>query len=130
MNKRGFTLIEVMLTVVVLSLGTLLIQESYLRTAHLFGVYANTFRARAWVDEKMWELREASVFAEAPASGSGAGSFTVSGKVFRWQSEVTPLPGKDAFALKVNVDWNEGNRPTWLTQETYATKTEIPLALA
>lgn len=129
-SKKGFTLIEIMLAVVFLALGTLLIQEGYLRSATLFGTYSNSFRARQWLAGKMWELKESVLHAETPAAGSDQGSFTESEKSFSWLTSVDARGEENLYLLRAEVHWNEGNRPIQIEKEEYVCREEKSLAAA
>ncbi len=125
-SARGFTLVEVLMAVAMLALGTLLIQEGFLRSAYLYGRYANTMRASVWVNERLWQAREAVLFSEDPPAPDG-GEFTSEGVPFRWALGVEALPlAKDLYALKLTVDWSEGGRPLSLVREIYAAKPPQP----
>lgn len=122
----GFTLVEVLMAVSFLALGTLMIQEGFLRSAALYGRYANTMRASVRTDAILWEAREAVLFSEgvpAPA----AGEFDSRGVPFRWRLSADPLAGaKDLYSLKVVVEWSEGARTQSLVREVYAAKPVQP----
>jgi prepilin-type N-terminal cleavage/methylation domain-containing protein len=120
-SREGFTLVEVMLAVAILALGTLVIQEGYLRSADLFGRYKNTLRAQIWAGEKMWEALDGAVHADPPVTGTSEGEFVSGGKRFRWRLEVEPL-GTLLYALRLRTEWQEGGRTVALLRETYASK--------
>jgi prepilin-type N-terminal cleavage/methylation domain-containing protein len=123
---RGFTLIEVLLAVSFLALGTLMIQEGFLRCATLYGRYANTMRASVWTNEILWEAREAALFTEVPPASS-EGEFEAEGVPFRWRLASSVVTGaKDLYSIKLTVEWNEGSRPQSLVREIYAAKPVLP----
>lgn len=125
-RRAGFTLVEVLMAVAMLALGTLLIQEGFLRSAHLYGRYTNTMRASVWMNERLWRAREAVLFSEEPPSPDG-GEFTAEGTSFKWLLGVEPLPkARRLYALKLTVDWREGSRPLSLVREIYAEQIPQP----
>ena len=110
------------MAVAMLALGTLLIQEGFLRSAYLYGRYADTMRASVWMNERLWQAREAVLFTDTPPEPDG-GEFTAEGKSFRWALGVEALPlAKDLYALKLTVDWREGDHPISIVREIYAAK--------
>lgn len=114
------------MAVSLLALGTLLIQEGFLRSAHLYGRYANTMRASVWMNERLWQARETALFSEDPPPPDG-GEFTSEGIPFRWSLGVSELPLTERlYALKLTVNWNEGGRPLSLVREIYAAKLPQP----
>lgn len=119
-SRAGFTLIEVMLAVVFLALGTLMIQEGFLRSANLYGRYVNTIRASVWMNGRLWSARETTLFSEeVPPSENG--ELVLGGVPFRWSLGVQQVD-EVLYALRLAVEWNEGSRPLTLTREIYATK--------
>ncbi|GEM_PF-2289262 len=119
-KKAGFTLIEVMLAVVFLALGTLMIQEGFLRSANLYGRYVNTMRASVWMNGRLWGAREAVLaLDEAPSSDNG--ELILDGVPFHWALDVREVD-KDLYALRLAMEWNEGSRPLSVIREIYATK--------
>lgn len=126
-RNRGFTLIEVMVTVVILALGTLMIQEGLLRAADLFGRHSNTVKVQRWVDEKIWQVRESFVYSDEVISDD-QGQFTQNGKLFTWALVVKSLAGEDLKSLALSVAWKEGNRYVTMTKEMYAAKLSTDLS--
>ncbi len=110
-----------MVTVVFLSIGTLMIQEGFLRAAGLYGRYANTLRAMLWADAKLWEGREGVQYAPSPEVAVQDGRFLSGGKSFSWHFETRQL-GVNLFAVRVDVAWHEGDRDLHLTREAYAAR--------
>lgn len=119
----GFTLIEVMLATVVLSVGTVLIQAGLLRSASLLSRYAHSLAAERWMDEKIWETKQSLFYSELPSEGAPAGSFTDSGKEFSWNLTVSPQEGKNLYLMELSVQWEEGHTPVSLKRTLLATNT-------
>ncbi len=126
MGRRGFSLMEVMVAVVVLALGTLFIQQGLLRSAHLYGLYVNSFKAKIWLDEKLWEAKEAALYSETPGGGD-SGAYTDQGKDFSWSTEVQEI-GKNLYSIKSAIEWAESGRPTRLAKEVYGYRQDKTLA--
>lgn len=125
-REGGFTLVEVMLTAVLLTLGTLLLHQSYLRLADLYGRYVNDMRLQGWVADQMWQAREAVVYSSQPVEDLPAGGTVEIGpKSFQWRREVRSIPGRGLYSIRMDVSWLEGNRPAGLSREVYAMHREI-----
>ena len=120
-KKNGFTLIEVMVTVAILSLGTLLIQQGLLRSSDFLNHYNSQLAVEAWADEKIWDIREALLFAAEGSQMETSGSFTESGRNFSWSIEAVLVPGVDQlYFIKMNTTWLEGNRLASFSKAMYA----------
>ena len=119
---RGFTLIEVMVTTVILCLGTVFVQECLLRSANLLGRYAHTLKAQRWMSEKIWEAKEAVFYSDNPITGGQGGNFTDEGKEFSWNLKADSQgSGKDLYLIELEVQWEEGHRPVRLVRSLLAT---------
>jgi prepilin-type N-terminal cleavage/methylation domain-containing protein len=120
-GSKGFTFIEVMVTVVVLSLGTVMIQGGLLRAADILNRYSNTLIARQWIDEKIWRTQEALLYSEAGDSAN-SGTFVESGREFNWSVNTSGTSGKDTYKIALSVTWSQGGLPLQVTKEVYAAK--------
>ena len=121
-GNKGFTLIEVMATTVILCLGTVFVQEGLLRSANLLGRYAHTLKAQRWMDEKILEAKESVFYSDNPLTGNQGGSFTDEGKEFSWNLNVgSQQGGKDLYLIELAVQWEEGHRPVHLMRSLLAT---------
>ena len=122
-NRSGFTLIEVMVTVAVLSLGTLLIHQGLLRSADALGHFNNLLAAQEWAEAKLWDTRESLLYSSAGAPAVPAsGSFTESGKEF--ECSISTKPQSDAdnlYGIQIQVSWQEGHKPVSYQASTFAT---------
>jgi hypothetical protein len=115
-------MIEVMIASAVLLLGTVMIHESYLRTADLFSHYSNTLKVRSWMNEQAWAARESLVYSQTPSNDPQSGIFVSSERPYNWSQDVSPLSGPNLYTIRLSVLWSEGNRPLNLTKEIYAFK--------
>ncbi len=120
-DKKGFTLVEVMATVVVLSLCTLLVQEGFLQSLGMLTRYSNALKAQLWMDEAIGSAQAELLYSETPSLGTDRGTFLAETRAFQWQvSQNMAMIGKDLFEIEANVSWSEGNQPVRLTKKVYA----------
>lgn len=121
-SRRGFTLVEIMVTVVILSLGILAIYESFFISLDAFNYYVNSLNAQAWINEKIWEFQNQMVAIEFLELGDKRGSFIANDKDFHWSVYVNPIDEEyDAYRLDVSLFWQEGKRERFLYRAAYAT---------
>ncbi len=120
MKKKGFTLIEVLVTTAVLSLGIVLIYRAFFTLLDSFGYYSNYLRVAAFADEKLWQAQDAlSCF--GPDAGAGSsGRLNIQNKDFNWRLSVSPIGAESLYRLDLAVSWRQGPRTRELYRNTYA----------
>jgi general secretion pathway protein I len=107
-KSKGFTLIETLVAIMVLSISLVAIMQLFsggLKAARLSENYTRAvFHAR----EKMEELLVSPKMAEGELEGSFDDEF-------RWKAEIRHIesvkdsnPSTDTFAIRVEISWNEG----------------------
>ena len=122
-GSKGFTLIELLVAASVLTVGTLFVHQGLLRAASLLNHTANLLAVDRFASEAFWQAREGLFYAEPDNAPPASGSFTENGREFRWGIKTEAAPAaKDCFELKLNVEWNEGNRPVGYSKSVYAAK--------
>ncbi len=107
---RGFTLIEVLITVSILSLGTVLIAQSNMMSLGAYGLYSDRLKVQNWAEEKLWKAQEA-ILAESPAD-ENSGEETIDGRAYRWSLSVTSdlYEKVEFYTIDLRVRWKEGAR--------------------
>lgn len=124
-GNKGFSLIEVMVAAALLSLGTVMIREGFLRSAELEGRLSHTMAAERWMHEKAWQARESLLYLKTAAPGSESGQFRGANKTYDWQLE-TQASGQEAYSLKLVVRWMEGQRPVERVRDEIFTTAKRP----
>jgi prepilin-type N-terminal cleavage/methylation domain-containing protein len=120
-NKRAFTLLEVMVTTAVLSLGTVLIHESFFITLDSYDYCSNYFNVAPWMDEKIWQVRDNIIRLGSSSQIETSGTFTIKNKDFSWNLSHSLVEGaQDLHKLDLVVFWKEGQRKVKLSRTAYA----------
>ncbi|MEK6564703.1 MAG: prepilin-type N-terminal cleavage/methylation domain-containing protein [Candidatus Omnitrophota bacterium] len=119
-EARGFTLIEVLVTTAVLSLGIVLIYRAFFTLLDSFGYYSNYLRVAAFADEKLWQAQDAlSCF--GPDAGAGSsGRLNIQNKDFNWRLSVSPIEAESLYRIDLAVSWRQGPRTRELSRNGYA----------
>jgi len=117
----GFTLIELMLAVSILAIGTVMIQQGFLRASGLFHEASHRLAAQTWMETKLADAREQIVYAEPSSTQSESGTFEIAGRPYVWNLDIDLLPaGRDYYGLTLSVGWSEGGRDVRLLKNASA----------
>lgn len=121
-GPKGFTLVEILLTVVVLGIGSIMIQANMLRSAGIISGRADTLRIQVWLNEKLWETRERIVYSDDPSPVGDAGAFDHSRRKYDWAVTVRSLPiGEGTYAVRASGRRSENPNAREVVRETYVT---------
>ncbi|MDD5466050.1 MAG: prepilin-type N-terminal cleavage/methylation domain-containing protein [Candidatus Omnitrophica bacterium] len=118
-GNKGFTLIEIMMTTVVLSLGTILIYGAFFTSLDSFNLYSDYLNLTSWMDEQVWRAQDDLSKFGALARIQTAGEFQKSGKVFRWGLNYSLIDDK-LYKIDLDLYWQRGRRKTGLSRSAYA----------
>ena len=119
----GYSMVELLLTVVFVALGTQLIQGSFLRAAEVLGRYSDTLKVMVWADEQTARTREELLDGEPEYSQSGTLQYP--NKDFAWNQTVQSLSGPNLYGINLSVEWAESGRPQKLLKEIYVYKRDL-----
>lgn len=119
-------MIELMVTVVFVTLGSFLIQGSFLRSADMFGRYSHTLRLIDWTNTQSAQVREDIVYGDGFSEGALSGEGSLDGRPFSWTREVNELDMRGLNSIRYTVRWNESGKPVELKNEQYAYKDPFP----
>jgi prepilin-type N-terminal cleavage/methylation domain-containing protein len=127
-STKGFTLMEIMVTVAVLSFGIVSIYEAFFISVDTYGYYTRYLNVRDWVDGKITELELALLESQVLEQGRTAGQITRGHKTFDWTVQVT-LIGEDQglYAVDVRIFWREGVRTVDISRTAYLMPPQLRL---
>ncbi|MDD5466092.1 MAG: prepilin-type N-terminal cleavage/methylation domain-containing protein [Candidatus Omnitrophica bacterium] len=118
-GNKGFTLIEVMVTTVVLSLGTVLIYGAFFTSLDAFNRYTNYLNLIPWMDEQLWQAQDGLNKFGALAQLQTTGEFQKSGKTFSWGLNYSLIDG-GLYKIDLDLYWQQGQRKAGLSRSAYA----------
>ncbi len=121
----GFSMIELMITVAFVMLGSMLIQGSFLRSADMFGRYSHTLKVMDWMNQQCTKAKENLLYSKDSDSGSESGDIEISGKSFSWVREIQRLGTPNLNSIHYVVRWTESGKPLELQSELYVYKKDI-----
>jgi len=123
LKRQGFTLIEVMVTVAILSFGILAIFESFFISLDAFSYYSNYLDAQGWINEKIWQIQDQLIKTGSLIAGDDSGFFSVKNRNFNWATSISPIDEEyGLYKLGVSLFWREGSRERFVYRGAYVTK--------
>lgn len=121
-SQAGFSMVELMVTVVFVTLGSLLVQGSFLRSADMFGRYSNTLNIMNWMNQECTKTREILLYSKEEELESESGAVTISGKSFSWTRRVQSMETPNLSSIHYSAQWTESGKPMELQSELYVYK--------
>jgi len=125
----GFTLIELMTAVSILSIGIVLILRSYLSVVSALDSSQSRIDANVFLESKMNALSEELLRSQKMEKNSDSDTVVINGKDAQWSMDISdleedPESKTDLSDIKLKVSWEEGNREKGATLETYVQRQE------
>lgn len=126
-DQAGYSMIELLLTLVFVALGTQMVQGSFLKAADMFGRYSNTLRTVLWSEAQASLARETLLRDEFVESANGTLNF--SNKELAWQREATALETRNLYSIRLSTSWSESGKPQRFEKEFYVYKKDLSQGL-
>ena len=123
-NHVGFSLVEVMIAVSILALGTVVIHQNFLKSASYFGRYRSDLEVSLWMSEKMWQAVEATLYSKEGPGMTGEGVVSLPRRDYGWSQTADSSNEKDLYRFLLDVQLDGDLNPSHLTKEIYAFKSE------
>ena len=119
-RSRGFTLIEIMISVAILSFGLILILQGFTHSLNILRISENNLQATLLAEEKMAQLQIDAKNSEYGFLTDFNGESQIDNIEFRWQTSITPdEEHEDLNELLTIVSWKEGKRKGTVPVITY-----------
>jgi prepilin-type N-terminal cleavage/methylation domain-containing protein len=120
-NLRGFTFIELMVAVSILSLGLVSIYEAFFMSLDAVNYCEDYLNNLSLVDEKIC-LAQDLLYRQGPeAKIDTSGDFTRNHRNFRWALSYFPVGGiKNLYQVTSSIRWTNGKRKALLVRSAYA----------
>jgi len=116
-DRRGFTLLEVLVSLAILSI-TLLLAYQVLSSAIAAEDRAERWTVASFLGESL--LRESTVV--WPETGESSGKFAAPNEAYSWQRSIRPAAHPDALEVHVAVTWSAEGREERVTLSGVAVK--------
>lgn len=120
----GFTFVEAMVTLAVLSSALLFINEAYLRFVTASNYFFRRNYAHNFLYNKIWELENQFRQNEDINTLEKSGSFTLESREFQWSATLIPLDDhNELYEVLLEINWPEGaNRNLSLSLSSFIHK--------
>lgn len=112
-RDSGFLLLEIMMSISVLSIGVLLILNSFVNLIRSIELSKDYFKAGLMLEEKLTEVYNSDI-----EEGLSGGEFSGFGNRFSWDAGI--IRSADGFCMEVvlKVSWSERGREKDLSVST------------
>jgi len=126
-NSKGFTFVEIMIALVILSSGIVMIYKSFFLSVDYLSYLTCRLYASQMIESKIADLSRS--YRESQDATFERGAMTESLEVnhkwvdFNYNIEVTPVLNLDSISrLKVDLIWHDGRRLMKLSRESLLSK--------
>ncbi len=114
-KSKGFLLLEIMISVSILSFGVLLILDSFVRPLRATELSMDYFKAGLLLEEKMSELYNSGM----KDDGIMRGEFSGFDSRFFWAMDISDLESGFCREISLKVYWRNKNKEEDLSVSTY-----------
>lgn len=111
-KKKAFTLVEVLISAVILSIGLVVIFEVFLTSLEVVNLFNNRLNAQCFLNEKIWQLQsdldqQRGIF--IPMQQSGV--VIIQNREFNWQLNMESVNLlTDLYKVTGQMLWSEGKK--------------------
>lgn len=123
-SKRGMTLVEILLAVVILSVGIAGVLQAYAVSVKTLGISRDHIDALCLLKEKMADIEQAALEQNGLSAGTSSGDFTGAFQDCTWESEAKPISEESLYELDLRVQLPDQSRrfslATYLRNKDYA----------
>ena len=113
-RARGFTLVEVMVSVTILAICFVLILNSFVRSTLATELSDDFFRSTLLFEDKLYEMCNAEL-----DEGFQDGVFSNFGNRFSWRLHVVKLEELPIKETELEISWNQGSKKKSTSALTY-----------
>jgi prepilin-type N-terminal cleavage/methylation domain-containing protein len=119
---RGFTLVEVMVTTSVLSLGAMLLYQAFFLSLGAFDYCSDYLRVAPWTDEKLWQIQDELLRHGSAAGIDTHGELIDRSRNFVWDASYGSIDEKHGlYKIDLALSWHKGQKEVRLSRTAYAT---------
>jgi len=113
-NNKGFLLLEVMVSVAILSIGLVFVLGSFMSSIRAMSLSEDYFKASLLLEDKLYEVYNTEL-----KERSLSDEFDDFGKRFSWHLDVEKLEDFPLFQVGLKILWDKRTRQHELSLITY-----------
>ncbi|UCC94429.1 MAG: prepilin-type N-terminal cleavage/methylation domain-containing protein [Candidatus Omnitrophota bacterium] len=120
--QRGFSLVELIVSVAVLSLGIVIICQGLLVTLGGFNYCIDYLNVLLWIDEKVWDIQDKLIHYRTLLTYEDSGTFILRNKHFDWNLSYDLTEGAEKaslYEITLTVSWREGMKRMNISRSAY-----------
>jgi len=121
--NKAFTLVEVMVTAAVLSVGAVMIYETFFTNLSAFYYCEDYLNIAPWMDEKIWETRDLLRNYGPDAVIATEGNVERGNRVYNWGLSCAAINGTDRldlYKIRLALYLRRGSGSVKLSRNAYA----------
>ena len=123
---KGFTLIELIMTVAILSFGIVGIYEALFVSIDTYGYYTRYLGTQDWVNERIWDIQAEFMSVKELEVGQTSGQVVRGHKTFDWTMVVKQLDLEQRlYQVDLTLSWLEGDRKVRTVRTAYLIPSEL-----
>ncbi len=120
-SQNGFTLMEVILSVMILSIGLIAINQTLLRSLSLLHYSETRFEANRFAENKIWEIQDAAFHQGKAPQRKEEGVLLGSHKTFSYHLQAVTVRGSEfLYEIRMAIHWLEAGKENGLSRSFYA----------
>jgi prepilin-type N-terminal cleavage/methylation domain-containing protein len=119
-NKKGITLIEVLISVVILSGGLIVVYQPLLKSLGVLSYLEQRSEASRMANEFLWKLqREATQSGNVPTEGA-AGELLGRSRAYQFRIDMRDVVNSERLLeAKLAISWRSGGKKRQIQRVTY-----------
>ena len=119
-RSKGFTLVEVIVTVAILAFGIVTIYEAFFISMDTFGFYTNYLDTQDWINEKISQAQVQLTKAQILEPGETSGRIVRDHKTFDWSMVISPVnESQGLYEIDVTLSWKQGSKRVTTSRSAY-----------
>ena len=119
-KNKGFTLVEVMMTVAILAFGIVSIYEALFVSMDTHGYYVHYMSTQEWIDEKIWDVQSELINSGTLIEEETSGQIMRDHKMYDWLMAISSMDETQGlYHIRVTLSWREGDKKVNTARETY-----------
>ncbi len=119
-SSKGFTLVELIVTVAILSFGIVTIYEALFISMDTYGYYVNYLETQDWINEKIAEKNNELAQVMLLEIGETSGQIVRNQKTFNWTVIVSFInEEQNLYRVNVTLFWKQAGKKVKTSRVAY-----------